>query len=258
VVNVNPIFAKFFSLTWPTRYLPSGFYKFIDILNNHNLVNFFLRKNKIFNKSRYSRNRQLYRTGVYMCLYINVIFVYFYIFAFYRFAFVFGFLWIGVGLLLVSSTLGRAMKYRFYNPARFFKEICTFIAWSHLLVSNLFCPLKTFVKTQYEDMWNMSVIWINLETIFPIIKSAQVRLRDKARLLKLEQLWLQHFAAMDLYLAYLSRRWSRDFPPLWRIAMPMVVRIKNILKKKQQKTRLTENHIKLVLRLVAFWRMRGL
>jgi hypothetical protein len=26
---------------------------------------FFIRKNRIFNKSRYSRNRQLYRTGVY-------------------------------------------------------------------------------------------------------------------------------------------------------------------------------------------------
>ena len=26
---------------------------------------FFIRKNKMFNKGRYSRNRQLYRTGVY-------------------------------------------------------------------------------------------------------------------------------------------------------------------------------------------------
>lgn len=33
---------------------------------------FFLRKQKCFNKGRYSRNRQLYRTGVYWCLYLNI------------------------------------------------------------------------------------------------------------------------------------------------------------------------------------------
>ena len=32
------------------------------------LTIFFLRKVKIFNKGRYSRNRQNYRTGVYLCL----------------------------------------------------------------------------------------------------------------------------------------------------------------------------------------------
>jgi hypothetical protein len=32
------------------------------------LAVFFLRKVKIFNKGRYSRNRQNYRTGVYLCL----------------------------------------------------------------------------------------------------------------------------------------------------------------------------------------------
>ena len=33
---------------------------------------FFIRKNKNFNKSRFSRNRQIYRTGVYFCFYINI------------------------------------------------------------------------------------------------------------------------------------------------------------------------------------------
>jgi hypothetical protein len=31
-------------------------------------TSFYLRTTKIFTKSRYSRNRQLYRTGVYLCL----------------------------------------------------------------------------------------------------------------------------------------------------------------------------------------------
>jgi len=34
---------------------------------------FFLRKNRTFNKGRFSRNRQIYRTGVYFCFYINIL-----------------------------------------------------------------------------------------------------------------------------------------------------------------------------------------
>lgn len=32
----------------------------------------FIRKQRCFNKGRYSRNRQLYRTGVYWCFYLNI------------------------------------------------------------------------------------------------------------------------------------------------------------------------------------------
>lgn len=52
---------------------------------------FFLRKTKIFNKGRYSRNRQLYKTGVYFCLYINILAIYAIYFLFYRFTFNFGY-----------------------------------------------------------------------------------------------------------------------------------------------------------------------
>jgi len=43
----------------------SNVMKFIDLLslNSYNMQ--FLRRSKIFNKGRYSRNRQFYRTGVY-------------------------------------------------------------------------------------------------------------------------------------------------------------------------------------------------
>jgi hypothetical protein len=49
----------------------------------------YLRKCKNFNKGRYSRNRQVYRTGVYMCFYINVIALYALWFYFYKFKFKF-------------------------------------------------------------------------------------------------------------------------------------------------------------------------
>lgn len=44
---------------------------------------FFLRKNRIFNKSRYSRNRQLARVIFYIALYINVLIIYGIFFVFY-------------------------------------------------------------------------------------------------------------------------------------------------------------------------------
>ena len=43
---------------------------------NLNLEYYFVRKSKNFNKGRYSRNRQVYRTGVYVCFYVNVIALY--------------------------------------------------------------------------------------------------------------------------------------------------------------------------------------
>lgn len=58
-----------------------------------NLECYFLRKSKSFNKGRYSRNRQVYRTGVYMCFYVNVVALYLLWFYFYKFKFKFTYLW---------------------------------------------------------------------------------------------------------------------------------------------------------------------
>lgn len=54
--------------------------------------NFILRKSKCFNKSRYSRNRQYYRTGVYWCLWLNIILVLGLYYSFYRFSFKFNYI----------------------------------------------------------------------------------------------------------------------------------------------------------------------
>ena len=49
-----------------TKYEPTDLSKLINITTISEKINIlFLRKTKIFNKGRYSRNRQLYRTGVY-------------------------------------------------------------------------------------------------------------------------------------------------------------------------------------------------
>jgi hypothetical protein len=50
------------------QFSDSSMNKYITYSNLNKFNFFFLRKNRIFNKSRYSRNRQLYRTGFYWCL----------------------------------------------------------------------------------------------------------------------------------------------------------------------------------------------
>lgn len=70
--------------------------KYINISNNFlkrsDYLFFFMRKNKIFNKGRYSRNRQTYRTGFYWCLWINIFVIYGLHYLCYRFTFTFGYL----------------------------------------------------------------------------------------------------------------------------------------------------------------------
>ena len=55
--RVNTIFSVIFK--------PTNMLKYININSLTNININFLRKNKVFNKGRYSRNRQYYRTGVY-------------------------------------------------------------------------------------------------------------------------------------------------------------------------------------------------
>lgn len=213
-VKINQSFSNFTGTYWPVRYRPSNFYKFNDLSHNTENVNFFLRKNKIFNKSRYSRNRQLYRTGVYMCLYLNVIFVYFYIFSFYRFAFVFSYLWLGIGVFLTSMVLGRAMKYRFYNPINFFNEIYEFSVWSGLISSEIWNFFWQFLKNNFVSLRDKLIIIWRLDQIFPILKKFTKKyMSEKIRryFIKLDY----YFNRLRIYVARLSLRLPNKFHPHW-------------------------------------------
>lgn len=83
-------------------------FKSINLLNLLNFFSFkkinlnFIRKHKIFNKGRYSRNRQYYRTGVYWCLYINIIAVLGFYFWFYKVTLNFGYFWWLLWLFIFS------------------------------------------------------------------------------------------------------------------------------------------------------------
>ena len=143
-VKINQKYKQFMDYFWPIKNQSTTFSKFFDLDFNKDKTVLFLRKNKIFNKGRYSRNRQLYRTGVYLCVWVNIIFVYFYIFAFYKFTFNFGFLWVGIGFFILSMTFPRSLKYRLYNLKNFIIEFGLFLNWLGFLTQNAFNPLRVF------------------------------------------------------------------------------------------------------------------
>jgi hypothetical protein len=75
------------------KYSSSSITKYIGITNLDEFEFQFLRKNKVYNKGRYSRCRQNYRTGVYMCMYLSVVSIFGLYYWFYKFSFNFTYLW---------------------------------------------------------------------------------------------------------------------------------------------------------------------
>ena len=84
-------------------------------MNLSNILNFFVRKVRIFNKSRYSRNRQNVKITFYFALYINIIVIYAVFSVFYNFVFLISYNYIFYFLFLLSFFLP--------NFIRIFKKI---------------------------------------------------------------------------------------------------------------------------------------
>lgn len=66
----------------------------------------FLRKVRLFNKSRYARNRQLARVIFYFSLYINIAVIYWIVYVFYGLSFYHGWLWWLIFIVYLSSVVG--------------------------------------------------------------------------------------------------------------------------------------------------------
>lgn len=126
-----------YSPTTVVKYLHNNYLNSLDIL--------FLRKNKVFNKGRYSRNRQFYRTGVYWCLYINIIAIIGLYFWFYRFVMNFGYLWWLLFLSLASFVLAKTFNYKLYTPSRLLNSIYSDLIFFSLLVNNIVTTLLNII-----------------------------------------------------------------------------------------------------------------
>ena len=107
----------------------------------------FLRKTKSFNKSRYSRNRQYYRTGVYWCLWVNIIAVVSLYYLFYRFTFRFSYVPY-IYLIFISSCINLFFLRNYFFGFLFFLNNLLKVL-SSILFTCIFKKIKISGLTNY-------------------------------------------------------------------------------------------------------------
>ena len=123
------IFNKFSKIVKLLKNLKKKIFNFKNVFNKLNLKNFFslkqffLRKTKCFNKSRYSRNRQNYRTGFYLCLYVNVIALVGLNFLFYKFIINFTAIWYLFYFFIFIFFFSKFFKYNYINFYNVYLEL---------------------------------------------------------------------------------------------------------------------------------------
>jgi hypothetical protein len=119
------------------KYSSSSINKFLtpDAINNFEFQ--FLRKNKVYNKGRYSRCRQNYRTGVYMCMYLSVVCMFGLYYWFYKFSFNFTYLWWLFISFVASLFIPKIIKYRLYEPITLFSKFFDFFKWISLIIKSI-------------------------------------------------------------------------------------------------------------------------
>lgn len=142
---------------YPIRFSETSVSKHIKLDNTNNYVFFYIRKNRIFNKGRYSRNRQLYRTGVYWCLWLNIMLVYGLYFMFYRFTFNFGYFWWGLLIFAYSTIFSRVLKYNFFNIFFLKNEFFYFLKWLGFIILNIKDCIVYFLK----NFVNINILYLS-------------------------------------------------------------------------------------------------
>jgi hypothetical protein len=136
--------TKTLTLVWYTK-----IHNTTDKLSSNSLI-LYLRSSRHFNKGRYSRNRQLYRTGVYWCIWLNVVVVYALHYYFYRVVFAFGYLWLPLGIMIATIFGSRLYKYRFYNLNQIVIEMKEY---SNLLFY-FFLKLQLYIQLTFDKTIN--------------------------------------------------------------------------------------------------------
>jgi len=161
-------FVAFYADLFKVKHLPTDVSQYF--VYNSNVTSLFIRKNKIFNKGRYSRNRQLYRTGVYWCLILNILGVFGLYYYFYRFTFNFGYFWFPMCILILSIFGSRLVKYRLYNIFNIFKELNLFMelinSFVNTIVVNTWKRIKIYsIKTYYSTKFKIKFFILNFNEI---------------------------------------------------------------------------------------------
>ena len=118
---------------------------------------FFLRKHKLFNKGRYSRNRQTYRTGVYWCLWVNIIAVAGFYYWFYRFSMNFGYLWPFFSLFFVSFFIPRALKYNYVGFVNLTQSLWKLGTWFFLIFFDTI--FNSRIAATFLGKFKINTVW---------------------------------------------------------------------------------------------------
>lgn len=147
-----------------TKFSNTSLNKFINLNNIENYFFLFLRKIKYFNKSRYSRNRQTYRTGVYWCLWFNILSVYGLYFIFYRFTFNFSFLWLPFIIFIGSFIFSRFLKYNLISFNSLKSELFNLFIWWNLIFYNFFLSFKKILFKCFSYLLNL-IYFLKLNSI---------------------------------------------------------------------------------------------
>lgn len=193
LIRLNDSFKKLNNSYYPVRFNESSTNKFIELNKLSDYSFFFIRKNRIFNKGRYSRNRQTYRTGVYWCLWFNILSVYGLYFIFYRVTFNFGFLWLPLAVFFGSFIFSRVLKYNFFNLNYIITEINKFVIWVSLIYNDIY---NFFQKLFFFYFKNFSIL-NNLSSKNSFFSK------------------YLFFLPMDQYLIYLNKKDLANFESTW-------------------------------------------
>jgi len=132
----NDVILKNKTLLVSPKYSSSSLHKNIDV----SVLKYeyqFLRKNRVYNKGRYSRTRQNYRTGVYMCVYLSLTTIFGLYFIFYRFSFSFTHLWWLYVYFIFSFFAPKIIQNRLYEPSNLLKKSINFISWVISIIKSI-------------------------------------------------------------------------------------------------------------------------
>lgn len=154
-IKLNSEFIKLLITKYQIIFSSTNIVKYISDLSVNNSVILYLRKNKIFNKSRYSRNRQTYRTGAYWCLYINIIAIIAFYFWFYNFTINFGYMWWLLFIFIASFTIFKSIKYKLYSINTFILELTNTFNWFITIIYSIFIIFDNNKNLIKKFIWNL-------------------------------------------------------------------------------------------------------
>ena len=134
VVVSNNLFTQ----KWAIRFNTTNALLNLNSASVANQLIYFLRKNKSFIKGRYARNRQYYRTGVYWCIWINILAIVAFYYWFYRLMFNFTYLWWFFFSLVASFVFSKFIKQNSFSFLNFKVSFFKNFFWLFMILNSLY------------------------------------------------------------------------------------------------------------------------